>query len=164
MKSREPEPWPSLHPGGGLPGTRAGPARGYGWTGHSLGARAGLHRVIETSQTQLTFEIADDCFAFGIDAEPEPVTVAGLDGLYVVPYEDPDVLFYHRGSRGAETTGGYALAIDDRTLCVYLTWDLDTPSEELRAARQGVESIRAQPFGQEGIRINFTLPRGWDTG
>ena len=92
------------------------------------------------------------------------MTVAGLDGLYVVPYQDPDVLFFHRGNRGAETTGAYALAIDDRTLCVYLTWDPDTPPEELRAARQVVESIRAQPFGQEGVRINFTLPQGWDTG
>jgi hypothetical protein len=90
-----------------------------------------------------------------------PVTVAGLDGLYVEPYEDPDVLF---NRRGAETTGAYALAIGDRTLCVYLSWDPDTTQDELKAARQVVESIRGQPFGSDGIRINFTLPARWDTG
>ena len=66
--------------------------------------------------------------------------------------------------RGGATTGAYALAIGDRTLCVYLTWDPDSPQDEVEAARQVVESIRGQPFGQDGIRINFTLPAGWDTG
>ncbi len=156
-----------------LPGTsrRAGGylAGEYGWTG-ALGSFTGMHSVIQNSgspdefrQTQLTFAVEDDCFAYGTDAEPEPVTVAGLDGLYVEPYEDPDVLFYFP-PRGGETTGAYALAIGDRTLCAYLTWDSATTQDELEAARQVVESLRGQPFGPNGIRINFTLPAGWDTG
>ncbi|MBA2374494.1 MAG: hypothetical protein H0V74_09905, partial [Chloroflexi bacterium] len=64
---------------------------------------------------------------------------------------------------GGETTAAYALPIGDRTLCAYLTWDAATTPDELNAAREVLESIRGQPFGQDGIRINFTLPAGWDT-
>ena len=160
----------SLLPGLRLPGMSPNePAGEYGWTG-ALGSRAGMHKVVgddyssDSRQTQLVFAIYPDCFAHGTGAEPEPVTVAGLDGLYLEPYADPDVLFFHRGRRGEETTGAYALPIGDRTLCVYLTWDPDTTQDELDAARQVVESIRGQPSGEDGIRINFTLPQGWDTG
>ena len=90
------------------------------------------------------------------------MTVAGLDGLYVEPYRT--LASRSCMSQSAETTGAYALAIGDRTLCVYLTWDPDTTQDELEAARQVVESIRAEPLGPDGIRINFSLPRGWDTG
>jgi hypothetical protein len=150
-----------------LPGARGGPAGEYGWTG-TLGAVGGMHHIFDDPpsesgfQTQLTFSVADDCFAYGTDTEPASVTVAGLDGLYVEPYEDPDVTFVQ--TRASATTGAYALAIGDRTLCLYLTWDPDTTQDELEAARQVVESIRAQPFGPDGIRMNFTLPEGWDTG
>ena len=91
------------------------------------------------------------------------MTVAGLDGLYVEPYEDPAVMFMPP-PRGSAVTGAYALAVGDRTLCVYLTWDPDTTQSELEAARQVVESLRGQPIGRDGIRITFTLPDGWDTG
>ena len=40
---------------------------------------------------------------------------------------------------------------------------MTTPAE-LSAARDAVGSIRGQPFGEDGIRINFTLPAGWDVG
>jgi len=36
--------------------------------------------------------------------------------------------------------------------------------DELRAAREVVESIRGEPHGEDGIRINFYLDAGWDTG
>jgi hypothetical protein len=88
--------------------------------------------------------------------------VAGLAALNVEPYEDPSVQFVHRPGVAA-TTSAYALPIGDRTLCVYLTWDAATTAVELSAARDVVESIRAQPFGT-GIRINFTLDAGWDVG
>jgi hypothetical protein len=94
-------------------------------------------------------------------ADPVPVTVAGLDGLYVEPYE-PSRTFVR--PQGGETTGAYALPVGHRTLCAYLTWDPATTPDELEAGRQVVESIRGQPFGADGIRINFTLPAGWDTG
>jgi hypothetical protein len=156
-----------------LPGTsrRAGGylAGEYGWTG-ALGSFNGMHSVIENPsspwgfrQTQLTFAVEDDCFAYGTDSEPEPVTVAGLDGLYVEPYEDPAVQFAPN-PQGAATTGAYGLGIGDRTLCLYLTWDAATTPDELNAAREVLESIRGQPFGEDGIRIIFTLPAGWDTG
>jgi hypothetical protein len=155
-----PEPSASMLPDLGLPGTSAGIAGEYGWTG-PLGSSAWMHHVVQTSssdfrQTQLTFAVIGDCFGSATAAEPELVTVAGLDGLYLEPYRNPN-------PAGPETTGTYALPVDDRTLCVYLTWDPATTQEELEAARQVVESIRGQPFGPDGIRINFTLPSGWDT-
>jgi len=150
-----------------MPGTRGDePAGEYGWEGPS-GARTGMHKVIElgggSRQTQMVFTIQSDCFAGGEGPEPVRVTVASLDGRYVEPYDGPSVTFMHRRESG-ETTGGYALPIGDRTLCVYFTWDATTTTDELDAARQVVETIRGEAYGPSGIRIIFTLPEGWDTG
>ncbi len=119
-------------------------------------------------ETQIVFAVENDCFEEGGDSVA--VTVAGLDGQYVEPYEN-NVESFDEGSpvtfnrpQGGETTGAYALPVGDRTLCVYLTWDPATTEEELAAGRQIVESIVGQPYGKDGIRINFTLPFGWDTG
>lgn len=141
------------------------PAGVYGWTSGSEN-RVWMHRVIEVAgglsrQTQLTFSAEDDCFARAPGAEPTPVTVARLDGLYLEPYDDDSVYF---GTPLRKTTGTYALPIGDRTLCVYLTWDHTTTPGELRAARDVVESIRGELHGEDGIRINYTLPCCWDTG
>ena len=166
-------PSASKLPNLGLPGTsrRAGGylAGEYGWTG-ALGSKTGMHSVIENEsspdsfrQTQLIFAVVNDCFSAAPGAEPTAVTVAGLEGLYLEPYDDPSVLFIIP-PRGEETTGAYALQIGDRTLCAYLTWDAATTPDELNAGREVLESLRGQPFGQDGIRINFTLPAGWDTG
>ena len=154
----------------GLPGSsrRAGGylAGEYGWTG-ALGSKAGMHSVTEQDtapgfrQVQLTFAVETDCFTAAPGAEPTAVTVAGFDGLYLEPYDAPGVQF---APQGGETTGAYALAIDDRTLCAYLTWDPATTPDELNAGREVLETIRAHAFGEDGIRINFTLPAGWDTG
>ncbi len=128
-----------------------------------------MHNVVsegapnDDRQSQLVFAAEEDCFAYGSDAEPAPVTVAGLDGLYVESYEDPGVMFMPP-PRTTERTEAYALPVDGRTLCVYLTWDQATTPEELSAARQVVESIRGRAVGDNGIQINFTLPAGWDTG
>jgi hypothetical protein len=102
-------------------------------------------------EIEMVFAIKYDCFAGGEGPEPDPVTVAGLDAWYV-----ERIVLGH-------TTGAYALPFDDRALCVYLTWNPLTTPEQLDAARQAVESIRSQAY-EGGIRINFTLPRGWDTG
>lgn len=157
----------SLLPNLAMPGTRGSPAGEYGWSGE-LGSRTGMHKVVQMAgggyrMTQLVFAVENDCFASGEGPEPVPVAVAGLDGWYVEPYDGPRVLFMPERKDG-QTTGGYALPIGDRTLCVYLTWDPTTTKEELDAARQVVESIRGQPFGPSDIRIIFTLPEGWDTG
>ncbi|HLC03113.1 MAG TPA: hypothetical protein VJK02_08765 [Anaerolineales bacterium] len=148
----------------GLPGARGGPPGEYGWTG-ALGSSTGMHSVVEGAsefrQTQITFAVENECFAGGEGPEPVRMTVAGLDGLYVEPYQDPGVLFV---ARGGERTGAYALPIGDRTLCVYLSWDPATTQVELDAALRVVESIRGQPFGPDGIRINFTITTLWDTG
>jgi hypothetical protein len=165
--SGPPMPSASVLPDLNMPGTRSSPAGEYGWTGE-LGSRTGMHMVVEMAgggyqQTQMVFAIEDDCFAGGEGPEPIAVTVAGLDGRYVEPYDGPGVLFMPERESG-QITGGYALPIDDRTLCVYLTWDSTSTPEELDAARQVVESIRGQAFGANGIRIVFTLPEGWDIG
>jgi hypothetical protein len=138
----------------------------YGWTG-ALGSRGGMHSVVvedpssnQFRQSQLVFAVRNDCF--GESGDPVAVEVAGLDSLHVEPFERWSMTFLP--PRGSETTGAYALPIGDRTLCVYLTWDPTTTEEELAAGREIVESIRGQPHGEDGIRINFTLPAGWDTG
>ena len=113
--------------------------------------------------TQMVFAVENDCFASGEGPEPVSVTVAGLDGWYVEPFDGPGVLFMPE-REDSQTTGAYALPIGDRTLCVYLTRDASTTMDELDAASQVVKSIRGQAFGPSGIRIVFTLPEGWDTG
>jgi hypothetical protein len=153
-----------------MPGTRVSPAGVYGAL-VAPGARPfskGMHNVVEmgtdSRQTQLTFDAADDCFAGAEGPEPVPVTIAGLDGLYVEPYADPSVQFVFLSDHET-TTGAYALPVGDQTLCVYLSWDAGTTAEDLDAARQVVESIRARRYLQtDGIQIEFTLPEGWDTG
>ena len=156
----------SMLPDLAMPGTRSSPPGEYGWTGE-LGSRTGMHVVVQMAggyrQTQIVFAVDDDCFAGGEGSEPVPVTVAGLDGSYVEPYDGPGVLFMPEPESG-QTTGGYAVPIGDRTLCVYLTWDATTTTDELAAARQVVESIRGQAFGPNGVRIIFMLPEGWDVG
>jgi hypothetical protein len=147
-----------------MPTAYAGPAGECGWTG-GPGSRTGMHNVDGVDvyrMTQLVFAVDDDCFASGEGPEPSSVTVAGLDGWYVVPYDGPGVLFMPERDPG-QTTEAYSLSIDGRTLCVYLTWDASTTPDELDAARQVVEAIRGQTYGS-GIRIVFTLAEGWDTG
>jgi hypothetical protein len=150
-----------------MPTAYAGPAGEYGWTGVP-GSRAGMHKVVVVGDTdsyrmtQIVYAVESDCFASGEGPEPVPMTVAGLDGWYVEPYDGPGVLFMPEREEG-QTTGAYALPIGDRTLCVYLTWDQSTTPDELNAARRVVESIRGQAYFA-GIRIIFTLPEGWDTG
>jgi hypothetical protein len=127
-----------------------------------------MHKVVVIAgdgyrQTQIVFAVENDCFAGGEAPAPVPKTVAGLDGWYVEPYDGAGVLFMPERESG-QTTGGYALPIGDRTLCVYLTWDPTTTTDELHGARQVVESIRAEALGPGGIRIIFTLPEGWDIG
>ncbi|HEX5913924.1 MAG TPA: hypothetical protein VFY54_12410 [Rubrobacter sp.] len=144
------------------------PAGEYGWTG-GTGARGWMHRVVEnppgqTRQTQLAFTVEDDCFARSLGAEPTSVTVAELDGLYVEPYDGDSGYWSTSIPSGGETMAAYALPIGDRILCVYLRWDPATTPDELSAARGVVESIRGEPYGEDGIRIVFTLPFGWDTG
>lgn len=161
----EPAPTASMLPDLPLPGARGGFMGEYGWTG-SPSSIGRMHHVVDGGngnfrQTQLVFTVRDDCFANGDGPNPVPVTVAGFDGLYVEPYDDPGVLF---AVQGGERTGAYALAVGGRTLCVYLSWDPTTTQAELDAGRAVVESIRAQPIGPNGIRIVFTLPGGWDTG
>ena len=165
--SAEPVPSGSMLPGRTLPGMNPNqPAGEYGWTG-DLGSRGGMHKVVETEsgfrETQLVFAVEEDCFALATDAEPVSVTVAGFEGQYLEPYPSGPSVTFH-GSDVTVTTGAFALAVGDRTLCVYLTWDPDTTQDELSAARDVVESIRGHPIREDGIRINFTLPAGWDTG
>jgi hypothetical protein len=161
-----PEPSASTLPDLSLPRYPPSVPGEYGWTG-ALGSRGGMHSVVaedpssnEFRQTQLVFAVRNDCF--GESGDPVAVEVAGLDSLHVEPFERWSMTFLP--PRGGETTGAYALPIGDRTLCVYLTWDPATTEVELAAGRQIVESIRGQPYGEDGIRINFTLPAGWDTG
>lgn len=134
-----------------------------------------MHAVVEVGdgtgafrQTQIVFAVENDCFGSPREFTPTRVTVAGLDGLYVEPYDPPDDRIVMFAARGLETTGAYALAVGERTshrtLCVYLSWDPTTTVAELAAARAVIESLRAEPAGATGIRLVFTTESGWDTG
>ena len=150
-----------------LPSTRLdNPAGTYGWTGESLGSVGWMHGFPISpdepgGEMQMLFAVADDCFV-GATAAPIPVTVGGRDGLYLDPYdpEPPVSWFVHAG----DTTVAYALPFDDRTLCVLIRWASTTTPDQRTATHQVVESIRGRPYGEDGIRINFDLPAGWDTG
>ena len=129
-----------------------------------------MHYVVEAPdyadyhEIEMRFSGADDCFAGAEGPAPVPAAVAGLDGLYVEPYEGPPVQF-GPDQPYSMTTGAYALPVGDQTLCVYLSWNPATTAEELNAARQVVESIRARRYRQtDGIQFEFSLPGGWDTG
>jgi hypothetical protein len=141
----------------------------YGWTGEE-GSITGMHNVVGHGETEILFAVEDDCFASGEGAEPVSVKVAGLDGWYVEPFDGPGDEFWREHGflvlpkrEDGQTTGAYALPIDGRTLCVYLTWDALTTRDELDAARQVVESIRGQAY-RDGIRVIFNPGYGWDTG
>ena len=135
--------------------------RDYGWTG-TPGSSADMHNV--HLGTEIVFGVEGepgDCFARGEGPEPTPTTLGGFDGLYVEPYGDDPVARFE--PRGEVTTGAYALAIGDRTLCVYLSWGASTTSSERAAALDVIANLRAQPFGDDGVRIVFTT-LGWDNG
>jgi hypothetical protein len=154
-----------------MPGTRAEPGGEYGWSG-AVGERGWMHNVVldgadRFRQMQLIFAVRADCFPRPSGTAPEAVIVAGVDGRHLEPYDDAQDFFLNwMSSRpgGGETTAAYALPIADVTLCVYLRWEAATTPDELAATRRIVDSIRGESTGDGTIRINYTLPAGWDTG
>lgn len=123
-----------------------------------------MHRVIgggndAREATAMLFAVGADCLTASREQQT-PVRVAGFNGVSVEPYEPP-VQF---GYVGDEITRAYALGVGDRTLCVYLTWHPTTTEEELDAVVRILDTLRAEPIGEDRIRIVFTLEDGWDTG
>jgi hypothetical protein len=47
---------------------------------------------------------------------------------------------------------------------VFVTWNSTTTIVELEAAVQVLDTLRAEPIGENRVRITFTLPEGWDIG
>lgn len=163
----EVSPTPTPEPAGSLPALRFPSTRGgsgeYGWGGFP-GARGGMHRVVGDGNgareaTAMFFEVGADCLKASREQQT-PVRVAGFDGVSVEPYEPP-VPFNNVGD---EITRAYALAVGDRTLCVYLTWHPATTDDELAAAVRILDTLRAEPIGENQVRIVFTLEDVWDTG
>jgi hypothetical protein len=148
----------------GLPGMSPNePAGVYGWQTGAL--FDGMHWVVEGADgdyraVSMLFDSGPDCLHDN-DAERAPVVVAGFDGVAVEPYEP--VMVYGT-EKGTETTRAYALDVENRTLCVFVTWEPQTTPAELEDVFEILESIKAQPLGIDAVRINFTLPAGWDTG
>ena len=148
-----------------LPGTRASPAGEYGWEGAPGGHGAGMHRVIGDGNdareaTAMLFAVGDGCLKAGREQQV-PLRVAGFDAVSVEPYEPP-VTFGRQD--GVEITRAYAVAVGDRTLCVYITRHPATTDDELDAAVRILDTLRAEPIDEARIRIVFTLGSGWDTG
>lgn len=146
-----------------LPRTVASPAGDYGWEG-GPGSRAGMHKVNEREGrdvASLIFAVGPDCLSGGDGPETGTVRVAGFDSVSIEPFEPP-VPF--GGMDGGEITRAHALAVGDRTLCVFLTWPPTTTPDELAAAMAILDTIRAVPIGEDRVRIVFTLDEGWDIG
>jgi hypothetical protein len=148
-----------------MPGTRVSPAGDYGWQAAGPDVVGGMHRVVEDRDgareaTAMIFAVGPECLADQQGGQPSRVTVAGLEGTVIDQYQ-PVMPF---NGVGDEITRAHALTVGDRTLCVFVTWHPTTSEDELRAALEIVDTIRAQPVGRQGIRITFRLPDGWDTG
>jgi hypothetical protein len=144
-----------------LPGPRGGPAGDYGWDGEPHSPKSGLHRVGSNGEaTALLFAVGPDCLKRSSDQRAVQRRVAGFDAEIVEPFKPP-VAF---NGVGDEITRAYALAVGDRTLCVYVTWHLTTTEADRDAALHVVDTIRAVPMYKDWVRVNFTLGRGWDTG
>ena len=145
-----------------LPGNAASPAGEYGWEG-GPGSRAGMHKVNEGEGevAELIFKVGPSCLPAGAEQAAVPIRVAGFDGVSVQPFEPP-VTF--GSADGDETTRAHALAVGDRTLCVFLTWHSTTTAAELTAAEAILDTIRAEPVGESSVRITFMLDEGWDIG
>jgi hypothetical protein len=145
------------------------PAGDYGWQG-GPGDGAFMHLVVgdgvsSREATEMTFAVGADCLGAFQGQQEVSVRVAGFEGKSVEPYEPP-VPFGTRGGGqdGDEITRAHALDIGDRTLCVFLTWHATTTVEELDAAEKILDTLRAEPVGEDQIRVTFTLEEGWDTG
>ena len=168
------EPSISLLPALSLPtyGQRNRPGE-YGWT-LARESRGGMLNVVgdgdDFRQTQIVFSVGsiyNDCFPGIRGAQPDSMMLwhgdTWYDAWYVEPFEAEsprDVMFL---PRGGETTRAYAIPIEDRMLCVYLSWDPTSTPDEIDAAHSVISSIRALPF-RSGVRIVFTTEGGWDTG
>jgi hypothetical protein len=161
---RSPLESPSL-PALGLPSVSASPAGEYGFDTFPRPS-AGMHKFTNDGSREvaaLTFSVL--CDATEWDEPTQQVYVAGFEGVYAEPYEPP-VTFVWRPD-GGETTRAYALAVGDRTLCVYLTWHEATTEAERDALLQIVETIRAEHIKNgrlDFVRVVFTLDEGWDVG
>lgn len=127
--------------------------------------RAGMHKPVDDGitsyETSLTFAIGPNCLSADKSQDAHPVRIAGLDGVAIEPYE-PSVTF---GSpTEGDVTRAHAFAVADRTLCVFVTWQASTPEDEREAALAVLETILAEPIGDDRIRVRFMLDAGWDTG
>lgn len=163
--SPTPSPMPStaLLPALGMPNygqLRNTEPQDYGFSGQP-GISSGMHNVDLDAEIVFAVEADQDgCFARGEGPAPLPTTVAGFSAVVVEPYGgDARALFIPGGD---ETTRAYALDVEGRTLCIYLSWGPETSSDELEAARAVLDTIRAQP-NRAGVRIVFTT-LGWDNG
>lgn len=158
--------FPSL-PALRMPPTRPNaPAGEYGWEGRAGEPIEGMHLVLgegaeSREVTSILFATGPDCLVRQDAGPGTPARVAGMSATVIDAYT-PTVAF--GGPEPGDVTRAHALAVADRTLCVYVTWNLTTTEEEIRSALDVLETIRAQPIGADGVRITFTLPAGWDTG
>lgn len=123
-----------------------------------------MHRVVEGrgEVAAMTFSVGHPDCSRPIPREGAiPVRVAGLDGRYIEPFTPP-ITF---AAKTQPTTRAYALAVDDGTLCVYVTKNPKTTDADWAAALQILETIRAEHVGDsDRIRITFELVDGWDVG
>jgi hypothetical protein len=122
-----------------------------------------MHYVVESERREATamgFTVGPDCLVRTGNPEPERVEIGDLDAVLIEPYE-PAFQF----SESVDgITRAYALDVGDTTLCIFLTWHPTTTEEEIASAEATVQSLRAEPFGEGGVRIVFDLFDRWDTG
>ena len=144
-----------------MPGPRGGPPGVYGWEADFAGGPTGMHRVTGVGEQSLFFAVGPNCLGSVDASSMVPVNVAGFNGVSVEPY-DPPLVF--GATEGDETTRAYRLDVADRKLCAFVTWDSDSAPPDKAAAIRVLDTLRAQLLGTDGLRINFLLEGGWDTG
>ena len=82
----------------GLPGARSEPAGEYGWTG-TRGSKSGMHSVIENESSPdgfrhtSLFRRRERLLSYRTGCRSDSGDGAALYGLYLEPYDDPNVLF-----------------------------------------------------------------------
>jgi hypothetical protein len=138
-------PFPELR--GAQPGT-------YGWASSLPGVGTRRMQLFEGDRevVMVVFSLGPPCLGNSTANAGVPVQIAGYDAIAID----------RRG--GDRRIRQYAISIADRLLCVDLYSRTTTTEDELNSALAVLDTIRAQPIGEQGIRITFDLAEPWGHG
>jgi hypothetical protein len=133
----------------GWPTGRTGPAGLYSW---DMESTRWMHHVAGLGEVALTFTVPPDGTA---RIEGTPVSIGGFPGIH------------QEGTRNAfgSLSEYWDVQIEDTLVQIHLEADADAPASLIDEARAVIESIERRPrYLQDGFRLVFRLPAGWDSG